>query len=186
MNIPKETFSESFSFLFNEYTIYIVLISIFIIAVYFIYENFFTSGEKLVQEFKKFTHFKTNHYSECENKFESVDKSKNSHFLIYGSTASGKTNFLKYYLTRHNLDYIIFGRHGEEWPDNQFINYEQLNQIDFNKINNKTIILDDLGAFKNLKTIVEDLFRNGRHNNVQIIYLAHYALRMFYPLLEKI
>ena len=42
-------------------------------------------------------------------------------------------------------------------------------------INNKTIILDDLGAFKNLKTIVEDFFRNGSHNNLQIIYLAHYA-----------
>ena len=42
-------------------------------------------------------------------------------------------------------------------------------------MNNKTIILDDLGAFKNLKTIVEDLFRNGRHNNFQIIYLAHYT-----------
>ena len=31
-----------------------------------------------------------------------------------------------------------------------------------------------MGAFKNLKTIVEDLFRYGRHNKLQIIYLAHY------------
>ena len=27
------------------------------------YTHFFTSGEKLVQEFKKFTKFKTNHYT---------------------------------------------------------------------------------------------------------------------------
>ena len=37
------------------------------------------------------------------------------------------------------------------------------------------IILDDAGAYKSLKTKVEDLFRFGRHHNIQVIYLAHYA-----------
>ena len=113
MNIPKETFSESFSFLFNEYTIYILLCTIFIILIYLMYVHFNCAPDKLILEFKKFTHFKTNHYTQSKSQIESIDKSKNSHFLIYGSTGSGKTNFLKYYLTRHNLDYIIFGRHGE-------------------------------------------------------------------------
>ena len=40
---------------------------------------------------------------------------------------------------------------------------------------NKTIILADAGAFKQLRTKVEDLFRFGRHHNIQVIYLAHYA-----------
>ena len=34
------------------------------------YTHFFSSPEKLVQEFKKFTKFKTNHYSQSENKFD--------------------------------------------------------------------------------------------------------------------
>ena len=40
---------------------------------------------------------------------------------------------------------------------------------------NKTVILDDAGAYKSLKTKVEDLFRFGRHHGIQVIYLAHYA-----------
>ena len=40
---------------------------------------------------------------------------------------------------------------------------------------NKTINLDDAGAYKNLKTKVEDLFRFGRHHNIQVFYIAHYA-----------
>ena len=39
----------------------------------------------------------------------------------------------------------------------------------------KTVILDDAGAYKNLKTKVEDFFRFGRHYYIQVIYLAHYA-----------
>ena len=60
-------------------------------------------------------------------------------------------------------------------PNTSLLTKMNCNQINFEKINNKTIILDDLAAFKNLKTMVEDLFRNGRHNNLQIIYLAHYV-----------
>ena len=39
----------------------------------------------------------------------------------------------------------------------------------------KLIILDDAGAYTNLKKNVEDFFRNGRHNNIQVIYPAHFA-----------
>ena len=174
--MTKETFSEAFSYLFNKYAIYIILFTIFYILIYFMYIYFNCAPDKLVIEFENFKGFKTNHYSQLPNSaLDTIDKSKNSHLLVYGSTGSGKTNFLKYYLSKHNLDYIIFGRHSEEWPNERFIEYDKLNQINFDKIHNKTIILDDLGAFKNLKTIVEDLFRNGRHNKLQIIYLAHYA-----------
>ena len=40
---------------------------------------------------------------------------------------------------------------------------------------NKIVILDDAGAYMSLKTKVEDLFRYGRHHQIQVIYLAHYA-----------
>ena len=51
----------------------------------------------------------------------------------------------------------------------------QLEKIEIESLANKTVILDDAGAFKNLRTKVEDLFRFGRHHNIQVIYLAHYA-----------
>ena len=35
--------------------------------------------------------------------------------------------------------------------------------------------MDNAGAYKSLETKVEDLFRCGRHHNIQVIYLAHYA-----------
>ena len=51
----------------------------------------------------------------------------------------------------------------------------QLEKIVIESVANKTVLLDDAGAYKSLKTKVEDLFRFGRHHNIQVIYLAHYA-----------
>ena len=51
----------------------------------------------------------------------------------------------------------------------------QLENINIESRPNKTIILDDAGAIEQLRTKVEDLFRFGRHHNIQVIYLAHCA-----------
>ena len=51
----------------------------------------------------------------------------------------------------------------------------QLKNIGIEQLANKIVVLDDAGAYKNLKTKIEDLFRFGRHHNIQVIYLAHYA-----------
>ena len=51
----------------------------------------------------------------------------------------------------------------------------QLEKIGIESLANKTVILDDAGAYKSLKTRVEDLFRFGRHHGIVVIYLAHYA-----------
>ena len=51
----------------------------------------------------------------------------------------------------------------------------QLEKIEIEKLANRAIILDDAGAYKNLRIKVEDLFRFGRHHNIQVIYLANYA-----------
>ena len=168
--MTKETFSEAFSYLFNKYAIYIILFTIFYILIYFMYIYFNCAPDKLVIEFENFKSFRTNHFSKTESSLNSIDKNKNTHLLIYGASGSGKTNFLKWYLNTLKLDYIVFGRDSKEWSSDKFINHEQLCQINLAKINNKTIILDDLGAFKNLKSIVDDLFRYGRHNGVQIYF----------------
>ena len=49
---------------------------------------------------------------------------------------------------------------------------------------NETLILDDAGAYKQLKTKVEDLFRFGRHKTFQVIYSAQYAKEVL-PVREK-
>ena len=98
--------------------------------------------------------------------------------LIYGSSASGKTSFLKHYLSQiaelRRRSYIVFGRDKKEFPASNFIPLLQLETIGIESLANKTVILLDAGAYKSLKTKVEDLFRFGRHHGIQVIYLAHY------------
>ena len=50
-----------------------------------------------------------------------------------------------------------------------------LKKIGIELLANKTVKLVDAGAYKSPKTKVEDFFRFGRHHNIQVIYLAHYA-----------
>ena len=51
----------------------------------------------------------------------------------------------------------------------------QLEKIGIESLANETVILDDAGAYKSLKTKVEDLIRFGRHHSIQEIYLDHFA-----------
>ena len=95
--------------------------------------------------------------------------------LIYGSSASGKTSFLKHYLTEIQRSYVVFGQDEKEFPASNFVSLLQLEKLGIESLAKKTVILDDGGAYKSLKTKVEDLFRFGRHHGIQVIYLAHYA-----------
>ena len=60
----------------------------------------------------------------------------------------------------------------------------QLQKFDIESFAHKTINLDNEGAYKNLETKVEDLFRFGRHHSLQGIYLAHYAKNVI-PIVRK-
>ena len=60
----------------------------------------------------------------------------------------------------------------------------QIEKIEIESIAIETIILDNAGAYKNLKTNVKELFRFGRHLNIQFIYLAHYA-RDVHPIVRE-
>ena len=99
----------------------------------------------------------------------------NSHFIIYGSSGSGKTSFLKHSLPHTPRTYVVFGRDEREFPSQNFVPLLQLENVSIEQLANKIVILDDAGACKSLKTKVEDLFRNGRHHQIQVIYLTHYA-----------
>ena len=99
----------------------------------------------------------------------------NCHFLIFGSSGSWKTSFLKYYLNQTKSDFIVFGRDSIEFHEQNVVSWRQLEKIGIESLANKTVILDDAGAYKSLKTKVEDLIRFGRHHSIQVIYLVHYA-----------
>ena len=62
--------------------------------------------------------------------------------LIYGSSASGKTSFLKHYLTQSPRDsfrksnYVVFGRDEEEFPASNFVPLLQLEKIGIDSLAN--------------------------------------------------
>ena len=104
----------------------------------------------------------------------------NSHFIIYGSSGPGKTSFLKHYLAHATANatprtYVNFGRDEREFPSQNFAPLLQLENVSIEQLADKIVILDDAGAYKSLKTKVEDLLRYGRHHQIQVIYLAYYA-----------
>ena len=81
---------------------------------------------------------------------------------------------MNHYLDQTKTHFLVFGRDENEFKDS-YIPLLPLENIEIEKLGNRTIILDDAGAYKNLITKVEDLFRFGRHHNIQVIYLPHYA-----------
>ena len=80
-----------------------------------------------------------------------------------------------HYLAHTPRTYVVFGRDEKEFPVSNFVPLLQLENLGIEQLANKTVILDDAGVYKNFKIKVEDLFRFGRHHQIQVIYLAHYA-----------
>ena len=101
----------------------------------------------------------------------------NSHILIIGSSGWGKTSFLAHSLTQiiRKSNYLVFGRNQSEFHEQNFVPLLQLEKIVIESLANKPVLLDDAGAYKSLKTNVEDLFWFCEHHNIQVICLAHYA-----------
>ena len=171
---------------------FIVCLIIFIGIIVVIYWNYIRPRQfkTIYKKLLQFAGFKYSHLTNQERdqeKKESHEESpshnnshcnahSNSHFIIYGSSGSGKTSFLKHYLahTKKSI-YIVFGRDEREFPSQNFVPLLQLEKVGIESLANKIVVLDDAGAYKNLKIKVEDLFRFGRHLGIQVIYLAHYA-----------
>ena len=139
--------------------------------------------ETIYKKLLQFAGFKYSHLTNQEIKESRYDMGlglpkdahSNSHFIIYGSSGSGKTSFLEHYLAHTPRTYVVFGRDIREFPSQNFVPLLQLENVSIEQLANKIVILDDAGAYKSLKTKVEDLFRYGRHHQIQRIYLAHYA-----------
>ena len=114
---------------------------------------------KFLKKLKQFKGFKYSHLTKKEEQHEGTPPitNTNCHFVIFGSSGSGKTSFLKHYLNQTKSDYIVFGRDVNEFKNN-YVEVMQLKKFEIESLANKTIILDEAGAYKNLKTKVEDFF----------------------------
>ena len=136
---------------------YIGLLCVIFIIVLYIYRYYIRPRhyEKLYQKLKQFKGFKYSHLTNKEEEQELTppNTNKNCHMLIYGTSGSGKTSFLKYYLDQTKTNFIVFGRDETEFNDN-YIPLLQLEKIEIESLANRTIILDDAGACKQLKTKV--------------------------------
>ena len=169
--------------------LYIGLLCVIFIIVLYIYWYYIRPKhyKKIYQKLKQFKGFKKSHLTDQPKDEPQVKPitNTNCHFLVYGTSGSGKTSFLKYYLDQTKSDFIVFGRDETEFRQENYIPLFQLEKIEIESLANKTVILDVAGAYKNLKTKVEDLFRFGRHHNRQVIYLAHYAKDVLPVVREK-
>ena len=165
---------------------YLIIFIVIIVVIYWNYIRpmFFKKIYKKLLQFEgfKYSHLtnqegeatiETSHSNTHSNMHEATHS--NMHFIIYGSSGSGKTSFLKHYLAQVPRFYVVFGRDEREFPSQNFVPLLQLEKVNIELLANKIVVLDDAGAYKNLKTKVEDLFRYGRHLNIVVIYLAHYA-----------
>ena len=177
-------------------SMFIVCLIIFIGIIVVIYWNYIRPRQfkTLYKKLLQFAGFKYSHLTNQEREScheqEAIGETPhnnnshcNAHFIIYCRSGSGKTSVLKLYLAQHPHDssrdssrsYLVFGRDEREFPSQNFVPLLQLEKVSIEQLANKTVILDDAGAYKSLKTKVEDLFRFGRHMGIQVIYLAHYA-----------
>ena len=173
---------------------FIAYLIIFIVIIVVIYWNYIRPMffKKIYKKLLQFDGFKHSHLTNQEGE-ATIEESphtashsnmheathSNMHFIIYGSSGSGKTSFLKHYLAQVPRFYVVFGRDEREFPSQNFVPLLQLEKVSIaelcKQLANKIVVLDDAGAYKSLKTKVEDLFRYGRHLNIVVIYLAHYA-----------
>ena len=168
---------------------FFVCLIIFIGIIVVIYWNYIRPRQfkTIYKKLLQFAGFKYSHLTNQEREApqdtreatREAEVHGNSHFIIYGSSGSGKTSFLKHYLaqvaTQRQRNYVVFGRDEREFPTQNFVPLLQLEKVSIESLTNKIVVLDDAGAYESLKTKVEDLFRYGRHMNIVVIYLAHYA-----------
>ena len=128
--------------------LYIGLLCVIFIIVLYIYWYYIKPRhyEKLYQKPKQFKGFKKSHLTDQPKDEPQVKPITNTNcrFLVYGTSGSGKTSFLKYYLDQTKNYFIVFGRDEAEFQG-RFIQLLQLENITIESLANKTVILDDAG-----------------------------------------
>ena len=132
----------------------------------------------------KYSHL-TNQEEEQELSIKIGSSNTNCHFLTFGSSGSGTTSFLKYFFFQTKSNFIVFGQNSTEFHEQNYNLLLQLEKIGIELLAIKNVILDDAPAYTSPNTKVEDLLRFGRHHNIQVIYLVHYAKNVLPIVIEN-
>ncbi|KAL4240361.1 hypothetical protein ACF0H5_001151 [Mactra antiquata] len=127
---------------------------------------------KISQEVNDALNFKGFNEEKVEEVVEEViDRTRNSHILLFGGSDTGKTYFIKQYIKKNNIQNLkVFCLDREEWDYADIADPERLNDLEYLK--NHTVLLDDQGSMKLDKKVAE-IISKGRHFNIQLIFLAH-------------
>ena len=106
----KDFFLSKFRIKNNIYY-YIGLVCVIFVIILFIYWYYIRPShyEKIYQKLKKFKGFKYSHLTNQPEEQPQPVSNTNCHMLIYGTSGSGKTFFLKFYLDQTRSDFIVFG-----------------------------------------------------------------------------
>ena len=130
--------------------LYLGLSCVIFFIILYIYWNYIRPGyyKSLYQKLKQ---FKGDKHSHSTNQLEEEPQLKpirytNRHMLIYGTSGSSKTFFLKFHSDQRKSMFVVFGRDETEFPDN-YVPLSQLENINIESLANKTTILDDAGAY---------------------------------------
>jgi len=197
--IPQSDLTRLWNFL-KFHCIKILLACILIFFIYHLvicignqWGYFLTEEQKRInfykQEIKTFKGWKTE-----EDKIKDKTNNKNIkqgkmyqenlHFIVYGKTGSGKTTFIKKYINQYYKDETkvhIFCMHTSEWPtftnvynDKQLDELQDMESFAGTPENKSLLILDDVASLSKQKNMSE-IFTKGRHQNIQIVVLAHKA-----------
>ena len=133
---------------------FIVCLILFIGIIVVIYWNYIRPRQfKIIyKKLLQFAGFKYSHLTNQEREQEIKESREESphnksHFIIYGSSGSGKTSFLKQYLAQRPHDssrsYLVFERDEREFPSQNFVPLLQLEKVGIESLTNKIVVLDD-------------------------------------------
>ena len=97
------------------------------------------------------------------------------HFIIYGTTGSGKTYYIKRWLKEKNMSFMVYTpeTHYVEWKGSEKFIVRDNDFTKIDQVKNKVVILDDMESLTRHEQEVVNLFLQGRHRKLIGIIVAH-------------
>ena len=178
------------------YFLIFLIVSLIIIYFYNKYNNEYSDKYiKNMNEFKGFGKIDSTVDTVESHDIFDVNRDTNSHVVIIGATDTGKTHFIRHQLRNTTEPVLILCNYADDWgdlKDKQNIKIESLSTKGlnernatvipnlYNELKDKIVIIDDAGTTDkangnlNVKTLIDKILTQGRHDKIQLVFMAHY------------